>query len=333
MFNRDDSRIDELLKEIKDLRKEVGEWRREAEKSTAKTATILTLASSKPANPVGLRPRRAVVTCITDNFITLGAVFIASLVENGNLPKTDEVDVVVISDPKFAPLSDDNKDTLFSILPKIRFIEPDTSYLSDDLVKRWDNGVVIKQVTDAELPSKKSVYLKLAILNLTEYDEILWMDSDMLVLKSIFELFSLPTKLAMVRGGKPHHHFGVSYGVQKMGFNSGLMLIKKPYISRNSFNEAVRLLNEKTHTVKQDQSLLNAQWLNEERMYLPHHYNWKMGLLNSDKTWDHAFDHARVLHFDGPCKFKLKEGTTNNKTTAAFHDYLRRYELRMIMEP
>ena len=280
---------------------------------------------------VGELQRKAVVSCITDNFLGLGSTFLASLFENGHLG--NDTDVVLLTDPVYAPLSNENRDILRRVSARVKFLEPDTSFLSDDLVRRWRGGRQIKKGIDAELPNKRSVYIKLCILRMEQYDSILWLDSDMLVLREINELFALPTALAMVRGGKPHHHFGLRYGVQKMGFNSGMMLVRKPYISEASFQQAVRLLNEKTHTEKQDQSLLNFQWLNEPRMYLPHHYNWKLGLLSTDKEWDHAYDHARILHFDGPCKWKLKEGSRTNKTTEAFHALREKYDMPMVMEP
>ncbi len=276
-------------------------------------------------------PRQAVVSCITDNFIGLGATFLASLMENGALKRN--VDIVMLTDPTYAPLSEANRAMLRGLCPKVRFVEPDTSFLSVDLVKRWENGVVIKQNIDQSLPNKRSVYIKLCILRMTQYDAILWLDSDILVLKGVNELLTLPSALGMVRGVNPHHHFGVTYGRQKKGFNSGVMLVKKPHISESSFQQAVKLLNEKQHTTKQDQSLLNFMWKDEDRMYLPHHYNWKVGLLKTDEEWDHAFEHARVIHFDGPCKWKLKEGTRDNRTTVAFHDIRERHGIPMIMEP
>lgn len=275
--------------------------------------------------------RKAMVSCITDNFVGLGATFLASLVENGGLKK--DVDIILLTDPIYAPLSSENRDMLRRICPKVRFVEPDTSFLSDDLVKRWENGVVIKANIDRSLPNKKSVYIKLCILRMTHYDAILWLDSDVLVLKPVNELLSLPASLGMVRGVNPHHHFGVSYGKHRKGFNSGVMLVKKPHLSERSFAQAVVLLNEKQHTTKQDQSLLNFMWKDEDRMYLPHHYNWKVGLLKTDEEWNEAFSHARVIHFDGPCKWKLKEGSRDNLTTAAFHEIREKYEIPMIMEP
>lgn len=273
----------------------------------------------------------AVVSCITDNFIGLGATFLASLMENGNLGKG--VSVLLLTDPVYAPLSKENRKLLQRICPRVRFLTPDTSFLNEDLVKRWEGGVVVKQHTDQALPSKKSVYLKLCLLRLVEFDTILWLDSDILVARGVKELFYIPASLAMVRGGKPHHHFGLSFGKHSHGFNSGVMLIRKPFISDAVFARSVELLGEKTHTTKQDQSLLNAQWMDEPRLYLPHQYNWKVGLLTTDAEWDDAFENARLIHFDGPCKWKLKDGTRDNKTTAAFHEIREKYAIPMTMEP
>lgn len=313
------ARLSALEREVKGLREKV---------ATAKPESV-----TRPAvrvEPIAHKTR-AVVSCITDNFIGLGATFLASLMENGKL--SADTSIVLLTDPVYAPLSQENRSLLTRICPRLQFLTPDTSFLGDDLTKRWKEGRHVKAATDAELPNKRSVYIKLCTLRLDQFDSILWLDSDMLLVRSVSELFDLPTPLAMVRGGKPHHHFGVTFGQQKMGFNSGMMLIRKPYIGEKSFQASVALLQEKKHTEKQDQSLLNVQWLNEPRMYLPHHYNWKLGLLKTDEDWDHAFDHARVIHFDGPCKWALKDGSRSNKTTTAFHELRERYEIPMIMEP
>lgn len=287
-------------------------------------------AASVPKENSGPKTK-AVVSCITNNFIGLGATFIASLMENGKL--SPDTHIILLTDPVYAPLSDENRAALLAICGRIKFISPDTSFLNDDLVKRWENGKLVKQGIDAELPNKRSVYIKLCALRLVEFDSILWLDSDLFIVRTVSELFDLPASLAMVRGGTPHHHYGVHHGSHKMGFNSGVMLIKKPYIGEKSFQQAVSLLRAKQHTEKQDQSLLNAQWLKEPRTYLPHHYNWKLGLIKTDEEWDHAFEHARVLHFDGPCKWKLKEDSRSNKTTVAFHEMREKYNIPMVMEP
>jgi lipopolysaccharide biosynthesis glycosyltransferase len=247
--------------------------------------------------------RCAIVSCVTDNFIGLGAVWLASLVETKSIPK--DCEVVLLTDTIYAPLSEKNRMVLREIYPKVQFHDLDTSFLSDDLVKRWTEGKQVKEKIDSSLPGKRSVYLKLSILRMSQFTAVLWMDSDMMVLRSIAGVFRLPADIAVVPVGSPSSFFGIDYGASKRGFNSGFMLVRERHLSMESFDKVVRMLNDKTHTSTQDQSLLNAMWLGEQKMFLPHVYNWKIHKGADHAFHDEALRSARVIHFVAQSKWEL----------------------------
>lgn len=274
--------------------------------------------------------RRAIVSCITDNFLGLGAVFLRSLVETGSIPA--DTSVVLLSCPTYAPLSEHSRDFLSTILPGLRVDQVDTGYLSEDLVRRWHGGQVVSEDTDAALPGKKSVFLKLAILRMTEFDTLLWLDSDMMVLRDISPLFDLPVGLAVVPAGRPDRSFGVEYRAEGPPFNSGLMLLRKPYIGRAWFERAVTLLNERRYTGFQDQSLLNRLWRKEPKLRLPHVYNWKVHPRETPKFHAESLKLAHILHFVGPAKWELAEDE-ELPLHAAFHARRRAIEAPNTIRP
>jgi len=232
----------------------------------------------------------------------LGAVWLLSLVKSGSIPKGTEV--ILLTCPTYAPLSEANRKILAGIFPAIKFHETETGYLDADLTKRWKDGEMFNPDLDENIPSKRSVYLKLSVLNL-DYDTLLWLDSDMLILRSIMGLFRLPANLAMVDAGPSNHHHGVDFLPGGKLFNSGLMLIRRPYASKEWFEKSVCLLNEKKHTSMQDQSLLNELFKSENRLTLPHVYNWKLNRQPSVVLAKSVMDSARVVHWIGRSKFEL----------------------------
>jgi hypothetical protein len=275
-------------------------------------------------------PRHAIFSCITDNFIGLGATFIASLVQSQSIPAGSEV--VLLTDPVYAPLSDESRVLLTAILPSLRFHSPDCSFLNEDLVKRWQDGTIVKENIDKRLPNKKSVYLKLCLLGLQEYDAVLWLDSDMFVLRSIAGLFRLPADFAAVPTGPVRESFGLDFKTGPQQFNSGLMLIRRKYMAPVWMDRAIALLHDRKHTAVQDQSLLNALLAQEKKMFLPHCYNWKLPDDFSIKDETVARRAARVIHFVGQSKWKLKQQQAGN-ISSAFHDTRLKHGIPLTIEP
>lgn len=245
----------------------------------------------------------AIVSCITDNFIALGGTFLASLLAAD--PGAADCDILLLTCPRYAPLGEANRALLRRIHPGIRFWEADTGFLSEETVRRWHAGKVVKAGIDAALPGKRSVFLKLLLLVLERHEAAMWLDSDLLVRRPLTGLFRLPARLAMVPAGRPVLDFGVDYGSRGLPFNSGLMVLKRPYLSAAWFGRAVALLEERRHTELQDQSLLNALWAREPKLRLPHLYNWKVRGGDPPAAHALALRHACAVHFVGEAKWEL----------------------------
>lgn len=262
--------------------------------------------------------KRAIVSCVTDNFIMFGAVLLRSLVVSNSIP--DNCNVIFLTNSSYAVLSQKNRDILRAIYSQVQFLEVDASFLSDDLVKRWHNRNVVKIQVDQRLPGKKSVYLKLHILRMLEYSSILWLDSDMMILRGIGGILRLPASLAMVRGGVSQHSFGTDYN-KRGGFNSGLMLLNGDEISQANFKLALKLLEDRHYTIKQDQSLLNELWKNKDKLFIPHVYNWKVPANASLLFHKEAVENARVIHFVADSKWEITK-TSKMPLHVAFNNLL-----------
>ncbi|MBU8547292.1 MULTISPECIES: glycosyltransferase [Roseomonadaceae] len=280
-------------------------------------------------NPPPRPARRAFVSCVTDNFIGFGGVFLYSLVLSKSIPVN--TDVILLTHPLYAPLNDKNRDLLIRIYPSLIFEEANADFLDDDLSKRWSGGKIVKKGIDAGLPNKRSVYLKLCLLRMERYEALMWIDSDFMVLRGVGGVFRLPFSLAMVAAGPSRHSFGVDFGASRAPINSGFMLIKKPHIGMVWFEKAVSLLREKNHTSIQDQSLLQYLWKDSNVFYLPHTYNWKLQENASTAFCKEALQNARAIHFVGTTKWRLLQPSDGNPLYERFHELRQMAGIPLIM--
>ena len=112
-----------------------------------------------------------------------------------------------------------------------------------------------------------TVYTKLRIWELAEFKKLVFLDSDMMVLANIDELFDRPNWSAVNTGGElPQYHHWI-------GLNSGLLVIQP---SSTVFNDMVdKIVKLKSHDWG-DQGFLHAyfpRWPELNELHLPHIYN------------------------------------------------------------
>jgi lipopolysaccharide biosynthesis glycosyltransferase len=279
--------------------------------------------------PPPRQARRAFVICITDNFISLGDVFLQSLVLSKSIPAN--TDVVLLTHPVYAPLNDENRRLFLRIHPSLIFEEANADFLDDELVKRWRGEKVVKQGIDADFPNKKSVYLKLCLLRMERYKALIWIDSDFMILRGVGGMFRLPFSLALVAAGPSRHGFGIDFGASRVPINSGFMLIRKPHIGMAWFEKAVSLLRERSHTSIQDQSLLQHLWRNSDIFYLPHTYNWKMQENASAAFCKEALQNAHAVHFVNVIKWRLLQPNDGNPLYDRFHELRQMAGIPLVM--
>ncbi|KAG8844016.1 hypothetical protein FRB91_002918 [Serendipita sp. 411] len=133
-------------------------------------------------------------------------------------------------------------------------------------------------------------YTKLRLFELEQFEQIFYMDADMLVIKPFPEIWSFPVPLAATRDVR------MGYGWLPT-INAGSLLLKPN----------VRLLNHmleiapkfRYNTVFAEQGLLQAYWSRDMTM-LPYIYNAQLGIKRVfPKIWEEFKKDMKVLHFTG----------------------------------
>ncbi|GLK77140.1 hypothetical protein GCM10008171_23940 [Methylopila jiangsuensis] len=285
-------------------------------------------------------PRRyAVVTTITDNFIGMGAAFLLSLHER--LGRRDEVDVILLQSPGVAPLSLENGIALQELCPGLKIIEVDTSsFLTAANMTRYDKeGRPMSRRRDHyELPSKKAAYVKLNVLRLAQYEKVVLMDSDMLVVDDFSDVFDLSHDIAAVRTGAPDPDFTPEHrgrGAPRIGFNTGFVAFDQAALGAGAFNTAIDFMELRRNRRLRDQSILNEIFAHADRLYLPHAYNYKIHVSDPERlSRAETLERVKVLHFVATTKWGLKDPANSGKPIYDYyHAVQKRTGIPFILEP
>src|SRR5690606_12116090 len=126
-----------------------GNGRRQPHRHPARSA-MTEISAHVPA------AKHAIVTIITDNFIGLGATFLASLKKHMAAP--EPFDLIVLTNRDYAPLSDDNRKLLSRIFGTVHFLEAPSDHLNETNTRRYDkHGTHIAADVDARVPAKRAV--------------------------------------------------------------------------------------------------------------------------------------------------------------------------------
>jgi glycogenin glucosyltransferase len=159
----------------------------------------------------------------------------------------------------------------------------------------------IESPIETRMPNWAFTYSKLNIFALTDYKKLIYLDSDMIVLSNLDELFNAPHMSAVNCGGLLS---GYGHWIQ---FASGLMVIEP---SMKLFSNIMSLFGKVDFVFHGDQEVLYAlypNWPKLLHLHLDHgyhmvyyffdryHYYFNYGLDESDKP-------VKSLHFPGAQK-------------------------------
>lgn len=115
---------------------------------------------------------------------------------------------------------------------------------------------------------------KLNAFNLTEYDKIVYLDSDMLVCKNIDELFEKPMLSAVNTGGR------LPWLKNWTQFNAGLIVIEPSVVLFNDFIDKLKYLKSDDSG---DQGFLHSyypDWPDQYHLHLDHSYNMSVNYVD-----------------------------------------------------
>lgn len=151
-------------------------------------------------------------------------------------------------------------------------------------------------------PNWDNTFFKLRIFGLTQFDTLVYLDSDMIVLNNIDHLFDKPHMSAVAAG----HHFNPSW----IQLNSGLMVITP---DKSLESRLLALITEKpddsmlNYSGIGDQDLINhyfKDWPEQANLHLPETYNQFISLIPEylRKGYLGSLDDIHVVHFVGKTK-------------------------------
>lgn len=191
-----------------------------------------------------------------------------------------------------------------------------------------------KAVTDPLLKRWNYTYSKLAIFGLTQFDKIVYLDADMLVLRNIDDLFEKPHMSAVkIRGKLPE----LSTWNQ---LNSGLLVVEP---SVQVFNDMLSKIGaiEKVEA-SSDEDFLNAyyeDWPNQEELHLDSTYNiFQYYWHRYNQLYGYSFiankKPIKIVHYIGEEKpWRLYQIYKKTALPEAIKQFLRRFkhrELRLL---
>ena len=162
----------------------------------------------------------------------------------------------------------------------------------------------------------KYCFTKFNIFNLVEYDKIVFLDCDILVLKNIDNLFECPHMTAAVDG----EYFDI--WPEYLHFNAGCLVIEP---SNELYKNLIKCANEICHDIYKrneviaDQEVLNfyfKDWADQENLHLNKYYNIFAPYIQESQVQD-ILDKGYFIHFIGrkPWAYFIKN---NNETYSEY---------------
>lgn len=134
------------------------------------------------------------------------------------------------------------------------------------------------------------------IFTLTDYDKIVFLDADMLVLGDISYLFTVDVDFGaceIVKGSEMDHPG--KFDKTLKSFDGGLMVISEKYLNRETQNALIDIALQKKWT--SDEPILNAYFDNQKTTFLSKDYNLLTPEINEDN-----FKTAKIIQFVGEKK-------------------------------
>lgn len=173
-----------------------------------------------------------------------------------------------------------------------------------------------------------TIFQKLWIFDMTEYSKIVYLDSDIMVLQNIDELFDKP-HMSCVRDSAKILKIPEWEGFTEI--NSGVMVIEPDKIV---FNEMMKMIERhatlpKNNTIRDiccDQSIIDEYyygWINLPHLHLPLEYNAFIAYIDRYEGFDES--KMKILHFAGGSNLKFFLPNYNPKFLENLTDKMYKY--------
>ena len=218
-----------------------------------------------------------IVTVLNDAFAEYFRVLLFSIKKHN--PGFD-LPVRVIHSPALSPLSRENQDRIRAMHPHVEFV--------------LANETPYARFFPVTPPRLHAALLKLEAFNIPEHNRVVFLDSDMLCLGSLSDLFSLDVPFAACPAGKNRElkeSVGNSFR-RFVGFNTGVMIIGQKHLDGHTYTSLLQSRLKPCPTA--DQDILN-RFFRWKRVYcLDHRLNY-----HAQFFWKGDEVDVKILHFAG----------------------------------
>jgi lipopolysaccharide biosynthesis glycosyltransferase len=189
-------------------------------------------------------------------------------------------------------------------------------------IKEINENIIFKEINETkylnletETKRLKNSFYKFEIFSLDNYDRIVFLDSDLVVIKNINYLFETESDISAIQD------YSTEWIDQNKNiFNTGVMSIRKKYISKNITNKLIEIA-KKEKSLYGDQDIINILIKDYER--LSSDYNTLKITFQCNGTW--AIN-PKIIHYIGTKPWeKINDSIDKNKYTIAERYWLWHY--------
>ncbi len=272
-------------------------------------------------------------TACDDAFVPGCKVMLYSM--HQHIPNFARHPVKIFFDNELAPLSQANQDALRRVSPNVTFEEAQSQVYQDTEI-------------ETERYSMGMAYLSLEAFRQTDFDSVLYFDTDMLCLGDISDILPLSAEYDFVacefgradgqgrwaaRLGPRHGRwgrrkwFGV-WGRRMLKINCGLFLVGRRQITDANYRALLKLVRRTRGKRKLlDQWVINTHFGRKDlSLYLlPNEYNWRA----LERLETHPLDDIKIIHYSGYTQ-RLKPwepgAPSDQKAYRLWRDYAERVE-------
>lgn len=201
-------------------------------------------------------------------------------------------DFKIIYHPQYCPLSEYSKNKLLNIYNKFIFQESNL------------NEFKVENLKIKHPRFNYACLLSFYAFNQPNYDKIIFLDSDLIFLKSIKHLETLEGEfISAIDKPSKIDFFKPILKSNKLQINVGLMIISGKHNSLETFNKLIKIMKSKRRVKLPDQEVINEYLDNEIIVLLPLEYNKQVREFYTDdkiENLDKIIQENICLHFCGP---------------------------------
>ena len=168
-----------------------------------------------------------------------------------------------------------------------------------------------------------NVFTKLECLSLTQYDKIIFLDLDMIIVKNLDHLFNLNAPAACLKKhyipyGKKIPSSMICSDKNKLigSINAGVMLLEPNLNELNDIKNDISKITQPNKYKYPEQDYISLRYCNKWTS-ITFNYNFQFGLTNRVKKCHYAIDNIYVIHYSSsnkPWNYLLENHTiTDNE--------------------